>query len=159
MVRSKNKEIEIEKCLDARKIIEFSEKNGLEDIRKWTDIKKIQYLLNCGEWIGYIAKLSNELDEQLLIGTILGSFEEEGRLWIELINVAKQYRKRGVGRMLIEKLSNLGKKMKFRACFVDVDDDNFNAINFYKKMGFKYVGKIEYFYYNDQNAIIFMKRI
>ena len=49
--------------------------------------------------------------------------------------------------------------MKFRACIVDVDDDNFNTINFYKKRGFIYVDKIKYFYYNDQNAIIFIMRI
>jgi len=151
--------IKIEKSLKANIIIEFSQLNGLNDVKLWTDTKKIQNYLNSGEWVAYIAKNFENSNNHFIVGAILGIFEEEGRIWIELITVAKLYRIKGIGRALINELINEGKKRGYRACFVDVDDDNYDAIRFYKKVGFNCVGNIDYYYYNNANATIFMKKL
>ncbi len=149
----------IEKISDANTIIEFSEKNGLQDVKLWTNIEKIQSQLNTGECVAYIAKISNEQSLNFLIGAIIGAFEEEGRIWIELLTIAKQYRKKGIGHALLNELCKKNNKKGFRACFVDVDGDNNGAIKFYKHVGFKQVGMINNYYYDDTQALIFMKKL
>ncbi len=149
----------IEKTLNANALIKFSESNGLHDIRSWTNTEKIQSYLDSGEYIGFIARNFDENNSNPIVGAIMGGFEEEGRIWLELIVVSKNYRRKGIGGGLINKIFKKGKEKEFRACFVDVDDDNYDAIKFYKKLGFKQVGKIDYYYYDNKNALIFMKNL
>ena len=151
--------VEIERILSAEKIIEFSEKNGLDDVRLWINSDRAQEKLDSEKWIAYIAKNFNNQITESILGAIMGEFEEEGRLWIELLTVTESHRKKGIGQSLVNKICQYGTDRGSRACFVDVDDDNYNGIKFYKKVGFKKVGKIKNYYYNDQHALIFMRRL
>ncbi len=149
----------IERILSAEKIIEFSEKNGLYDVKLWIDLEEAQESLDSEKWVAYLAKNINNEKSESMIGAIIGGFEDEGRLWIELLTVSESLRKRSIGRSLISKLCQCGKIKGYRACFVDVDDDNYNGIRFYRKVGFKKVGKIKNYYYDNQSALIFMKTL
>lgn len=153
-INKKSNVIKIERNSDASKIIDFSAKNGLPDIEAWTNVDKIQKNLNSNEWIGFVAK-----DLKRIIGVIIGALEVEGRIWIENIAVSKMYRNQGIGKALIEKICEHGKNIEFRSCFVDVDDDNFNGIAFYENSGFKKVGSINNYYYDNSTALIYMKFI
>lgn len=115
--------------------------------------------MNSGDYISFLAKIFDENSSYSTVGAIIGGFEEEGRIWIELIVVSKNFRRKGIGNELINNLCRTGKKKKYRACFVDVDDDNDDAIKFYSKLGFKKVGKIDHYYYNNKNALIYMKKL
>lgn len=150
--------LEIEECKDARIIIDFSEKNGLPDIGLWTNRKSFQKYLDDNILFAYIAKISKELSLESIVGAISAEFEEEGRIWLESLAVSQEYRRRGIGKALIDKICKIAKEKSYRACFIDVDINNSNAISLYEKLSFICVGKIKYYYYNDADALIYMKR-
>lgn len=50
--------------------------------------------------------------------------------------VDKDFRRDGVGRMLMESIIDISKKMKFKKVKLDLFSDNLPAYNLYKKLGF-----------------------
>lgn len=150
---------EIESIRNAKALIDFCELNGLPNIRLWTNTNEIQKALDEDYFLAYNAKIHSKKGTQSIIGVIAGGFEEEGRVWLEILAVSTKFRQKGIGKALINRLCEIGKSKKYRACFVDVDISNSGGINFYKKCGFEQVGKIKHYYYDDTDALIFMKRI
>lgn len=150
---------EIERIWNAKSLVDFCEMNGLPDIRLWTNTTGIQKALNEDELIAYIARIPHEKNTDSIMGVIMGEFEEEGRIWLELLAVSKKFRRKGIGKALINKVCEIGKSKDYRACFIDVDVRNSGARSFYKKIGFKQVGEIKHYYYDDTEALIFMKRL
>ncbi len=146
--------IEIREIKDARMIIEFGREAGLEDINQWIKWEKLQQFLDSNVHVAFGAF---SLADSKLVGMIVGGFEEEGRLWIEALAVHPSWRKKGIGRTLIQKLEKIGKQHDYRALFVDVDDDNYEGLAFYRKIGFIDVGFIKYYYHDGANAIILFK--
>jgi ribosomal protein S18 acetylase RimI-like enzyme len=91
---------------------------------------------------------------------ILGAFDDDtliGYAWIELrldtvsmlptcfiidIGVKQNYRKKGIGKQLINKINEIAYKNNAKTISLLVDKKNKNAINFYKKAGFKITGYI-----------------
>jgi ribosomal protein S18 acetylase RimI-like enzyme len=150
---------EIERTWNAKSLVDFCEVNGLPNIRLWTNTEGIQETLLDEDGFAYIAKIPHEKEKQFIIGVILGYFEEEGRIWFEMLAVSEKFRKKGIGKALINRVCEIGTSKNFRACFVDVDISNSGGIIFYKKCGFEQVGNINHYYYDDTDALIFMKRI
>lgn len=85
-------------------------------------------------------------DGKKVIGGIIVAADEVVPNWIRFLVVKKEYARRGVGRMLIEKVCSSLKKGE--SIFVDTGLTDKSAINFYKKCGFKNRGKINSFYGN-----------
>ena len=150
---------EIERNLNAKSLVDFSELNGLPNVRLWTDTDDIQKGINGEYLMAYSAVIPRNIEAQSLIGVIIGDFEEEGRIWLEMLAVSKEYRLKGVGKALINQVCEIGMSNKYRGCFVDVDISNSGAIAFYKKCGFNQVGEIKHYYYDDTDALIFMRRL
>lgn len=150
---------EIERSRNAKSLVGFCKLNGLPNIRLWTNINEIQEALNKNDLLAYIAESLLEEEAQSILGVIAGYFEEEGRVWLEMLAVSKEYRRIGIGKALINQICEIGTSNNYRGCFVDVEVSNSGAITFYKNCGFKQVGEIKHYFYDDTDALIFMKRL
>ena len=62
--------------------------------------------------------------------------------YLDEIAVIKEYQRKGVGELLINKILKVLKAKGVRRVFSDTWPENKKSINFHKKMGFKYCGKI-----------------
>jgi ribosomal-protein-alanine N-acetyltransferase len=72
----------------------------------------------------------------------------------EIANIAveKSSQRKGFAKLLLEYVL---KKCKFNVeCFLEVDENNFRAVSFYKKMGFKEVSVRKDYYGKNINALI-----
>lgn len=148
--------IEIKKLSDARTIVKFGKSHGLDDINSWVNSEKLQRFL---DWNLHVAFGAFTTPNATLVGVIVGGLEEEGRMWIEALAVHSQWRRKGIGRSLIEALSSCAMKKGFRAIFVDVDDDNHQGLAFYRKNGFIDAGFIKKYYHDGTNAVVLLKEL
>ena len=71
------------------------------------------------------------------------------------IVVKKNFRKLGIGNVILEHLIKIGRNIKnMKSITLEVNDKNLPAINLYLKSGFKKVGLRKNYYGLDENAII-----
>jgi ribosomal protein S18 acetylase RimI-like enzyme len=71
-------------------------------------------------------------DDQIIGGIIGGTYW--GWLYIDRFWVQENYRNRGLGKRLLEKMENEGRKRNCR--YVHLDTHDFQAVGFYKKQGY-----------------------
>ncbi len=94
-------------------------------------------------------------------GSIVGyatSFFKYGKGIIISIAVLPEFRRRGIGsKLMIESLSFLSKKVDYVELQVKVN--NMEAINFYRKLGFKELDLIPSYYQDGEGAFVMSKRI
>lgn len=74
---------------------------------------------------------------------------------IDIINIVvdKQYRNKQIGTKLLKYVLNIYNKHTF---YLEVSEDNINAIKLYKKFNFKIINKRKK-YYKDKDALIMKK--
>ncbi|MDF1540748.1 MAG: GNAT family N-acetyltransferase [Candidatus Thorarchaeota archaeon] len=150
--------LRIDMTQSAATLLDLAHSMGLYDIQKWVSEEDVQQFLDTKKWIAFIAS-DSEIGDGMPCGVVSIGIEEEGRLWIELIAVDETYRRRGVATTLINCLIKWGQTNKQRALFVDVDDDNYPAVNLYKSTGFRQAGKIDEYYYDSSTAMVFVKKL
>ena len=126
--------------------------DGLADIEQWLSRRKLTFFLTENIYVAYLAFIDFQTTP---IGVILGGLEEEGRVWIELLSVHPDYRRRGVGTALMEQLINMAEIISARGLMVDIDHDNYGALKFYRNLGFKKVGSIGQYYYDSSKALVY----
>ena len=75
---------------------------------------------------------------------------------LELVNIAvdESVRKQGVGKAMMEKML----EEDFSVCSLEVAEDNFGAMEFYKTFGFSKVGKRKNFYKNKDAVIMILQK-
>ena len=73
------------------------------------------------------------------------------RLRITDLVVLPEYRRKGYGKLLVEKAIEIAKKEKFRAVFLDTHTCNTKAIDFYLAQGFDFCG-IDTSYYSNTDV-------
>ena len=66
-------------------------------------------------------------------------FREENRIHLFHIYVDKEYRRNGIGKKLILKAEEQGKKTKAKALTLNIVSGNSEAVALYEKMGFKLI--------------------
>ncbi|HPF04612.1 MAG TPA: ribosomal protein S18-alanine N-acetyltransferase [Spirochaetota bacterium] len=81
-----------------------------------------------------------------------------GELQINSIAVKNNYKRLGLGRMMLDYLINSNSSEKISAIYIDVRKNNTNALNFYKSSGFIETG-LRKNYYGDDDAILMEKKI
>jgi len=82
------------------------------------------------EPIGYAILIERDYNRPL--------FQENHKaILIDQMCVIRKYRSKGLGRQLIEKIKGFSKQNGYNRIELGVWNDNTNAINFYKKMGFE----------------------
>ena len=76
------------------------------------------------------------------------------RVEIEYIIVDEEYRKRGIGSKLLEEIE----KNNIQNITLEVRESNIEAINFYKKNGFR-IETIRKNYYGNENGYLMLKEL
>jgi len=80
------------------------------------------------------------------------------RAQILTIDVSPAYRRRGIGQLLLREIERIFRDKGVKASTLEVREDNIAAINLYRKLGYKNVGKLRN-YYGDANGIYFKKAL
>lgn len=78
---------------------------------------------------------------------------------VEITNIVtkKNERKKGIGKLLLDKLIQMAFELK-KDISLEVNEENNAAINLYKKAGFEEVGIRKKYYNGKNNAIIMTKK-
>ena len=96
----------------------------------------------------FVAKKNNEIIG--FVGILLHvDFTE-----ITNIVVRKDFRNLGIGKILLEKIIEETKKNKKDYIFLEVNENNLNALNLYKKYKFEEVGRRKKYYNQKYDAIL-----
>lgn len=104
--------------------------------------------------LDYYQILVAKIDSQI-IGYICATIIFDECNILKII-VDENYRRTGVGKKLIDKLINVCQTIGAKSIYLEVRDDNLNAISFYEKNGFKFEC-IRKGYYQGLDAKIFRK--
>jgi ribosomal protein S18 acetylase RimI-like enzyme len=84
-------------------------------------------------------KIIVAMQDGKLVGCLIANGSE-----IEILCVKKRYRKRGIGKILIQHVENEWKNDKRRKSIIACSLKNFKAKKFYEKMGFEVENKKEW---------------
>lgn len=96
----------------------------------------------------YIAYLENKLIGYA--GMHVNFHPEKRYCKIAYLAVNKEYRNRGIGRLLIEKLLHIAKALHISDIKLEVETDNIPAVHLYESFGFK-VTEVLQNYYTETN--------
>jgi len=116
--------------------------------------QQIAQLLKNNNTTSLVAKENGEI-----IGFIIGMlFIEENMIvgHILTIDVSPNHRRKGVGIKLLQEMEKIFKSKQAVMCRLEVREDNIAALNLYRKLGYKKVGKLEH-YYGDAHGILLEK--
>ena len=98
----------------------------------------------------YIAKISNNNN---IVG-FAGIWQAVDDMHITNIVVKKDFRQKGIGSKLLEKLIETSKQKNVISLTLEVNYKNTPAIRLYEKYGFKHVGRRKKYYNNTDDALI-----
>lgn len=96
----------------------------------------------------YIAKISNTI-----VG-FAGIWQAVDEMHITNIVIKKDFRQKGIGSKLLEKLIETTKQKNIVSLTLEVNCKNLPAIKLYEKYGFEYVGRRKKYYNNIDDALI-----
>lgn len=131
-------------------MIKITENND-KKLKNEIDIKLTKFNREKCEWLKiksdtvadeYKEKESNFLayDDNKLIGGAIG-FIKYDWYFLDMLYIDEEYRKRKIGTSLINELENFARKEKLTGIRTDTWD--FQAKEFYEKMGFKLFGELK----------------
>ncbi len=106
--------------------------------------RQIAYLLSDYNTIALAAKLDSEI-----AGFILAQIEiENDTLFghIITINVVPAFRKKGIGRKMLQEIETILKQKGISECHLEVREDNSSAIKLYQNGGYQKMGRLEKYY-------------
>lgn len=79
---------------------------------------------------------------------------------MEIMNIVtkKTHRRKGIGKLLLEKLIEMAKEKSIQQIFLEVNEKNENARKLYEKLGFEEMSRRKNYYGENENAIILSKK-
>lgn len=95
-----------------------------------------------------VAKIDTEI-----VG-FAGIWKSVDDIHITNIVVRKDFRKKGIGSLLLQKLISLTYKFEFKELTLEVNSSNTSARKLYLKFGFKEIGVRKKYYNNIDDAVI-----
>ncbi|MCW4007679.1 MAG: ribosomal protein S18-alanine N-acetyltransferase [Candidatus Bathyarchaeota archaeon] len=104
----------------------------------------LAYLLTDYNTIGLVARVNDEI-----AGFILAQIDVERNLLfghILTLNVEPTYRRKGIAQRLLAGIESMLREKGVKECRLEVREDNVAALNLYRKLGYKVVGKLEKYY-------------
>jgi ribosomal-protein-alanine N-acetyltransferase len=122
--------------------IRNGQKEDLEAIKEISSIS-LKVILPMKYFKKHLDNILVVVENKRIIGFLI--FKNE---YVMNFAVHPEFRKKGIGKKLIEEL-----KKKFKIIRLRTRENNKNAIDFLNKIGFKQKRKIERYYSNDDNAI------
>ena len=117
--------------------------------------RQIAYLLTDYNTIALAAKTQNEV-AGFIIAQVETDESEYGH--IITVNVALNYRHKGVAIKLLHETESLLKDRGISECRLEVREDNNAAIKLYHKLGYQTMGKLER-YYGKKHGIYLKKTL
>ncbi len=108
----------------------------------------------------YFAYFNNELAGYLKININDAQSEKMGEnaLEVERIYIKKSFKRRGIGRHLIETAEQLAKKYQKNLMWLGVWEYNPKAIAFYETLGFKVIGAHSFFMGEEEQTDLIMSK-
>lgn len=108
----------------------------------------------------YFAYFNNELAGYLKININDAQSEKMGEnaLEVERIYIKKTFKRRGIGRHLIETAEQLAKKYQKNLMWLGVWEYNPKAIAFYETLGFKVIGAHSFFMGEEEQTDLIMSK-
>lgn len=108
----------------------------------------------------YFAYFNNELAGYLKININDAESEKMGEnaLEVERIYIKKSFKRRGIGRHLIETAEQLAKKYQKNLMWLGVWEYNPKAIAFYETLGFKVIGAHSFFMGEEEQTDLIMSK-
>lgn len=131
---------------DFQAVENFWNENGLGGLHRGDTPEIIQETLNAGGHL--ILMLHND-------GTITGTSwmtNDRRRTYLHHFGIDKQWRGRGLSKVLLEKSLSLAAKDGFQIK-IEVHRENLTALNLYKKAGFRYLGDYDVYMIRDLSDI------
>jgi ribosomal protein S18 acetylase RimI-like enzyme len=92
-----------------------------------------------------------------MIGRLWNESEEQNRCELLAIAVDPAAQRRGIGRILLQKMEKEADRLSERVLFLHTAADNIPAQNLFKKMGFAALSVKKHFYPSGQDAVMMMK--
>lgn len=84
-------------------------------------------------------------DDETIIGyALVFVYKVSARIYS--IGIDEKYQKRGLGRMLMDRIFDIAKGKRIKTVSLEVREDNSDAINVYKNFGFKVSKRLEKYY-------------
>ena len=124
------------------------EKDFEEKFDNFWNINILKSELDNNNSLYFVAKEEKEIVG--FVGTLINvDFTE-----ITNIVVKKDFRKLGIGKMLLEKIIEETKKINKEMIYLEVNENNDGAINLYKKYRFEEVGRRKKYYNEKDDAIL-----
>ena len=124
------------------------EKEFEEKFDKFWNINILKSELNNNNSLYFVAK-----EEKEIVGFV-GALINVDFTEITNIVVKKDFRKLGIGKMLLEKIIEETKKINKEMICLEVNENNISAINLYKKYRFEEVGRRKKYYDQKDDAIL-----
>lgn len=124
----------------------FKQPATLDIIRSWIENEHTYVLMEQETLIGYTAFCMSPYSN------------EETRGYIFSIAVCKDHQRRGYGRILLEKATELLRKAGAMTVDLDVRPSNTGAIALYEKADFRYYATRKDVYEDGEDALIYIKR-
>ena len=108
----------------------------------------------------YFAYFNNEIAGYLKININDAQSEKMGEnaLEVERIYIKKSFKRRGIGRHLIETAEQLAKKYQKNLMWLGVWEYNPKAIAFYETLGFKVIGAHSFFMGEEEQTDLIMSK-
>lgn len=83
---------------------------------------------------------------------------EKNGVEIERIDIRKAFKRRGLGRQLLDFAFNLAVREKREHIWLGVWEENQNALQFYQSFGFKQVGSHDFYVGTDKQTDLIMRK-
>jgi len=97
-------------------------------------------------------------NDEKILGYIIGHPEDGSALLISMA-IDPNFRRKGIGRKLLNTLLDHFQKKKIKEIILHVRTKNKPAINFYEKMGFKTIEIVKNHYQNGEDAYLMEKTL
>lgn len=116
--------------------------------------EQICYLLTDRNNVSLTLKIDDEI-----VGFVIGRIyaqEKPAVGHVLTIDVSPEHRRKGVGLRLLDEVENVFRERNVAVCYLEAREDNFAALNLYRKQGYRRVRKIRN-YYGYAHGIRFRK--
>jgi ribosomal protein S18 acetylase RimI-like enzyme len=79
--------------------------------------------------------------------------------WAANMAVEREYRRRGIGTVLMRHASQWAREQGLQAILVEATTKNYPALCFYQKLGFRFCGYCDHYYPNQDIALFFVQML
>ena len=132
-------------------MIRYAVTKDLECINRM--LEEFNTIINLEELVNHPFERTLVIDDQKLVG-MLNYSKIYDRIEINYIFIEQDYRRNGLAEKLFNEMINQNSNIK--NVTLEVNENNFKATQFYKKLGFQEVA-LRKNYYNNENAILMIK--